>query len=60
VCQREDIHGDGDLYEFPDGAGISPEEGVAVLDRSILYLRPDKVVPLKNQSRNLNDKEMRR
>ena len=37
-CQREDIHGDSDQYKFPDGAGISPEEGAAVLDRSILYL----------------------
>jgi len=37
-CQREDIHGDTDQYKFPDGAGISPEEGAAVLDRSILYL----------------------
>jgi len=27
---------------------LKNEEGVAVLDRSILYLRPDKLVPLKN------------
>jgi len=39
LCEREDIQGNGDQYEFPDGAGISPEEDVAVLDRCILYLR---------------------
>ena len=39
MCEREDIQGDRDQYEFPDGAGISPEEDVAVLDRCILYLR---------------------
>ena len=39
MCEREDIQGDGNQYEFPDDAGISPEEDVAVLDRCILYLR---------------------
>jgi len=39
LCEREDIQGDRDQYEIPDGAGISPEEDVAVLDRCILYLR---------------------
>jgi len=43
-CEREDIHGDGDQYEFPDDAGISPEEGVAVLDRCT----SDKLVPSRN------------
>ena len=39
MCEREDIQGDRDQYEIPDGAGISPEEDVVVLDRCILYLR---------------------
>jgi len=39
LCEREDIQGNGDQYEFPDGADISPEEDVGVLDRCILYLR---------------------
>jgi len=39
LCEREHIQGNGDQYEFPDGAGINPEEDVAVLGRCILYLR---------------------
>jgi len=38
LCERKDFHGDGDQYEFPDGSGISPEGGAAVLGRASLYL----------------------
>ena len=58
MCEREDIEGNGNQYEFLDGADISLEEDVGVLDRCILYLR--QAGADKELIQIWNDKEMRR